>query len=116
MINLKIGQELKDKTGNEYKVLEIFTNSVVLASSLSNTIYSYDDLRRFFVLPAEKFEPKQGDAYWYIDNQYIIRGRTWVDSPHDKLCLEYGSCFPTKELAEQALQVVKEALIKFNEK
>lgn len=57
-----------------------------------------------------KWEPKEGDDYYYIDNDGDIWSDTWDECPIDDDRYDFGNCFKTKEEAEAAAERVKKAL------
>ncbi len=57
----------------------------------------------------EKWKPKGGDDYFFINNFSSVCC-PWDSDDTDLKRYELGNCFPTRELAEQALERIKLAL------
>ena len=57
-----------------------------------------------------KWEPKEGETYWYIDAMGKALQVTYNTNVIDPTIVEFGNCFPTKEKAEKAAEKVKELL------
>lgn len=55
-----------------------------------------------------KWQPKQGEKYWYVASWGDVWCRHFMDSDVDQGILQLGNTFPTKEQAQEALEQVKE--------
>ena len=51
--------------------------------------------------------PALGDIYWFFYQSHQVSFSVWNDAFNDKLFLEIGNCFPTKEAAEFASERLK---------
>ena len=57
-----------------------------------------------------KWEPKEGDDYYYIDNDGNIISDNWDEMPTDADRYNFGNCFRTEEEAEVMAEKVKKLL------
>lgn len=57
-----------------------------------------------------KWEPKEGDDYYYIDNDGDIISDNWDEMPTDADRYNFGNCFRTEEEAEVMAEKVKKLL------
>lgn len=76
-----------------------------------NGIYLF--LKEFYKeisLERKKWKPEYKDCYYHINAIGDVIRSIWDNSQMDKLCLEFGNCFRTKEEAEAAKYKIKEML------
>ena len=57
-----------------------------------------------------EWKPEYKGCFYLINTTGEVIERIWVNSRFDKLCLEFGNCFRTKEEAEAARDKIKELL------
>lgn len=60
----------------------------------------------------ERWKPKKGDEYFYVDKDGQVGEYHWVGFWFDNILFDFGNCFRTREEAEAAAERVKEALKK----
>jgi hypothetical protein len=76
---------------------------------------TYIFLKEFYTeisLERKKWKPEYKDCYYHINVIGDVIRSIWANSQMDKLCLEFGNCFKTKEEAEVAKYKIKEMLKK----
>lgn len=118
-IKLTVGQILNATThGKTYTVIDVFPNSAVLQDRLENVaIWSFNEIERYFMISQETWTPQEGEKYWKLyleDGDLRTVDDKWYAAAEDIDSVEIKNAFPTIELAEQALEVVKKALQEFN--
>ena len=57
-----------------------------------------------------RWKPEYESYYYIINTAGEVIERIWVNTQFDKLCLEFGNCFRTKEEAEAAKDKIKNLL------
>jgi len=102
------------KEGESRKVLEVFTNTVVLnyrnnPTKADDCLYTEQELLdEGWKFPEVKWQPEDGERYWYVTEYGSVSPSYFVDDEEsisqDKLLI--GNCYSTKELAEEALKRV----------
>lgn len=115
--NLKKGDILKSKDGDERKILGICGDVYFLSKAdefknASNSIWSIKDLEEHFIELTryqEKWKPEKGEKYWFIDGSRIDCA-LWYDDAIDNGRLNGLGVYPTKELAEDAFNKAKKAI------
>lgn len=78
-----------------------------------NEVYLF--LKEFYTeisLEKKNWKPEYNGCFYLINSTGEVIERIWVNSQFDKLCLEFGNCFRTKEEAEIARDNFKEILNK----
>jgi len=114
-MNLKIGQILTYKENNATrKVLEVFTNTVVISShtdhNISAGIYSFKEIEEDYILPKEEWKPEYGNYYFFINASGLITQSTWMGDYTEQARKNFLGIYRTKEDAEKALKDIKNKL------
>lgn len=76
----------------------------------SNAIVAFGKFRMKLLAEAE-WKPKKGEIYWLISLDGVIFSETWESKEYGN----FNNCFKSKEQAEKALELVKQALKKARE-
>lgn len=63
----------------------------------------------------ERWKPKRGEWYWYVESDIKPCEDSWGDFDLDVLRYEAGNCFRTEEEAEAAAEKVKDLLLDLHE-
>lgn len=111
-MNLKVNQIIKNKDGDERKVLEVFTNTVALSvendfQSASALYIEKELLDRGYIIPEEVWEPEIGDKYYYISILGVISYSLWYDDLTDNKIKNTFGIYKDQESAEKALAEIK---------
>ena len=104
--------EVRPPTVGEYYITSMAHNQPNTPTMAhSNLIASFPILKLEVV--EEEWKPKEGEEYWTV----LINGGegrvglfNWLNDSVDKKRLENNLCFPTKELAEEKLEKIKQVL------
>jgi len=116
-MTLQKGQILKYKeTGGERKILEILLGDIYFLSATNDfeaygSTYTKKDIEKYFEIPKEKWEPNDGEEYFFIGCCGDIGKSFWNESGFDKYIYKIGNYFKTKEEAQKATEKFK-ALLK----
>ena len=62
-----------------------------------------------------RWKPKYDELYWYISQLDLIKSWYWLEEDIDHEFYEIGNVFQSYEQAKQALEKVKETLLKCHE-
>lgn len=113
-MNIKLGQILKVKNSNDKrKVLAIFCGNVLLSSALrhdrASEWHTFEEIIDYYELPKEKWKPKEGDRYYYFDDELKVRS-TICQSPFDETHLFVDNCFKTEVEADAVIEKIKKIL------
>lgn len=54
----------------------------------------------------ERWKPKDGEKYWYIDDKFELHNAKFTNSLYDDNKIETYNCFQTKEEAEQEAEKI----------
>lgn len=63
----------------------------------------------------ERWKPKDGDVYYFLDESALEQKDIWYDYDVDNERYDFGNCFKTTKLANQARDLIKETLERFHE-
>lgn len=88
-------------------------NEYVLVCRQDGKIYGMEEDDNDIVLVKKKWQPKDNDEYYYIDDTLEVTERTYYDSPelsYDSDRVKIGNYFKTKEEAEAMVEKMKELL------
>lgn len=114
-MNIQVNQVLKHKNGVEYKVLEVLTQTALLKIEGFNSFWwTFDDIKKEFDLPKEKWKPKVGEKYFTVNfmNGVCVVSFSWSDDLVDKRLYERGFVCKTEAeaqaLANKMLQAINE--------
>jgi hypothetical protein len=115
MLNLKKSQEIKDKEGYSYIVLAIIDGAVFLFNTMTCQNYWYTDseIEASFILPKEKWVPKEGEVYYTPDMSSCgayYNSFTWFGDFVDKSRLSNSLVFQTEAEAQNVVEEIKKLL------
>ena len=102
-MNLKLGQKLKRKSDGREFVVNLLCEG---GAMVDYGWITNNEIKEIFLLPKERWVPKVGDEYWYIEDNGSV---DWGDNIFQSMCA-FGNVFRTKEEAESARDRVKELL------
>lgn len=112
---MKVGDILKRKNGDAYKVLAIRGDFYALYFVNDHegfwTWYTKQELEKYFDLPKEIYKPKQGETYSYIGTFGEVNDSTWSDDYTDNSRYNAGNCYKTQQEALVAAERVKKAYL-----
>lgn len=118
-MNLKINQIIKNKDGSERKVLEVFTNTVVLSDNddfeqtMSLLWTEKELLDNDYIIPIEAWQPKIGEMYWYINQEgEVYYTNWWSDDLKDNNRKNFLGVYESESSAQKALEEIKSRLNK----
>ena len=63
----------------------------------------------------ERWKPKHGEDYYFVDSLFCIGGYVWRDDSTDRSFYEIGNCFKAKAEAEAVAEKVKILLLSLHE-
>lgn len=107
MISLKIGQVLEKRENGSVWVVNIIAEGGAMLSGMWHT---NEEIEKYFVLPMEKFVPKQGENYWVFGSllkPFEIKYQGFLDQKND---IEIGNCFPNEAECQAMCDKIKELL------
>lgn len=112
MIKLTKGQKLQEKNGKYlYTVMAVVDGATFLQYGQNSTAlwYSDQEIEDGFILPKERFTPKEGERYWYVETIGEVNFATFCGSYlGDILHQEVGNFFPDEASAKAVAVKVKE--------
>lgn len=100
------GTEIIVKNNGEENDIE----KAVMLLMLKQRGVTYSDVKREVEKVKVKWEPKQDEKYYWINEYLEINWNVWEAHPIDKLYLGCGNCFGTREEAGEKLEKIKEVL------
>lgn len=115
-MNIKQGDILKSKYNDETrKVLGIAGDAYFLSNyngyDKYYAGYTLKEIEEDFELPEEKWVPKHGEVYFFMNyNLYISRNKFYNDDV-DNSIIASGNYFKTEKEAQEVANKVKELLI-----
>lgn len=109
---IKKNDVLKGKhTGFKKKVLGIIDGLYCLSMQNADITvggwYTPQELERDYVILESKWEPKEGERYFYITSMGNIDTLTWRDDDSDHNLRDFLGIYPDRNSVEQALAEIK---------
>lgn len=114
MLKLKKGDVIKNKSDNSIRVLATIDGVSYLESLITGQRgwYTDSEIEANFILPKEKWVPKEGEKYFHFDECSGIFSRLFRDKYNDRLRIEFGNCFQTEAEAQKVVEEIKKILNK----
>lgn len=83
----------------------------VFHSALRSIGKEWDAENKQLIGYVARWEPDEGDEYYYVDNDGEVESDTWDGAEEDNARYNLGNCFRSNNQAEQARKVLRETLI-----
>lgn len=114
MLNLKKGQEITAMLGGRVGLVEIIADggAFISFSDYDSHWYTEKEIFERFILPKEKWVPKEGDAYYFFDTDLSIRTYISDSTFEDMAGIKVGNCFQTESEAQKVVEEIKKLLNK----
>lgn len=99
-----------------YRVLEKTENLVCLSFTTNHDAVSdwntLKEIEQNFTLPEEKWEPKEGDVYYFIEEGFRVNKCDWLNNYIDRRRLSLGNYFEDESSAQKKADELKAVLLK----